>query len=53
MQKRPRKATAHWHVWVAIEVFSVVTKLSCSVSRQRVLCNDRIWSWQGDPGLRP
>ena len=33
MQKRPREATAHWQVWVAIDVF---------LSRQSflVLCHD-------------
>ena len=49
MQERPRKATARWQVWVATEVFSiatekssVATKLYGSVSRQWVLCRDRI-----------
>ena len=32
MQEMPRKATARWQVWVATEVFSVVTKLSGFVS---------------------
>ena len=44
MQKRPKKATMCWQVWVATEVFSVAIKLSDSVSRQWVLCHDRIWS---------
>ena len=47
MQKRPRKAIAHWWVWVAIEVFSVAIVLSGSLSRQWVFCHDRIWSGQG------
>ena len=32
MQEKPRKVTAHLWVWVATEVFSVVTELSGSVS---------------------
>ena len=41
-----------WQVWVAIEVFSVATEISSSVSRMWVLCRDRIWSWQGVLGSR-
>ena len=33
-------ATAHFQVWVAAES-------SGSMSRQWVLCRDKIWSWQG------
>ena len=53
MQKRPIKATARWRVWVATEVFSIVTEPSGSMSQQWVYCRDRIWSWQCAPGLRP
>ena len=43
VQKRPRKATTRWQVWVATEVFFVTTELSSFVSRQWVLCCKRIW----------
>ena len=36
-----------------IGVFSVLTELVGSVSRQRVLCHDKIWPWQGVPRSRP
>ena len=32
VQKRPTEAIASFRVWVATEVFSVATELSCSVS---------------------
>ena len=43
MQKRPKKATARWQVWVAIEVFSVPTKLSGSMSRQDLVLEGCSW----------
>ena len=40
MQKRARRATAHFWVWVVTKVFSVATELSGSVSRHGPLCHD-------------
>ena len=42
MQKRPREATAHFQVWVATEVFSVVIDLFGSVSRHGSLYRDMV-----------
>ena len=37
MQKRPKKATARWWVWVATEVFFVTKELSDFVSQSWLL----------------
>ena len=52
-KKRPKEDTVYLRVWVMTEVFSVATKLSGFVSRQWVLCCDRIWSRPGVPRSWP
>ena len=50
MQKRPKEATAHFRVWVMIEVFSVATEISGSVSQHGSLCHDMVPKLQAVPG---